>query len=128
MLKGLAALAMPPEQVILLGFSQGASLVLEYAARNPRRYGAVVGLSGGLVGPEDVPRDYDGSLRGTPVFIACGEDDPHLPHRRVEETAEALGSLGAEVTTRVYPDLGHAINDDEIRAVKKLIERIETME
>jgi len=121
LLKGLAALAMPPEQVILFGFSQGACMVLEYAVRNPRRYGAVVGLSGGLIGPPGTPRDYEGSLRGTPVFLGCGEDDRDVPVDRVRETAEALGSLSAEVTTRLYPGLGHAVGDDEIRVVQRLV-------
>jgi len=121
LLKGLAALAMPPEQVILFGFSQGACLALEYAVRNPRRYGAVVGLSGGLIGPPDTPRDYEGSLLGTPVFLGCAEDDADIPVERVRETAEALGSLRAEVTTRLYPGLGHAVGDDEIRVVQRLV-------
>lgn len=126
MLKGLAALALPPEQIILFGFSQGACLVLEYAARNPRRYGGVVGLSGGLFGPDDTERTYGGTLEGTPVFLGCGADDPHCPTVRVTATAEALGSLGGEVTTRIYPDLGHGIDDDELRAVKRMIEMVET--
>ena len=68
-----------PERAILLGFSQGACLALEYAARHARRWGGVVGLSGGLIGPDGTPRDYPGSLAGTPVFLGCSDVDPHIP-------------------------------------------------
>jgi predicted esterase len=125
MLKGLAALALPPEQIILLGFSQGACVVLEYAARNPRRYGGVVALTGCLFGPPDTPREAEGSLAGTPVFLGCGDDDPHFPVDCIKDAADVLGGLGAEVTTRVYPGLGHAVNDDEIQAIKRMTEMVE---
>src|SRR5262245_43123863 len=61
----------PAHRIVLLGFSQGACLTLEWAARNARRYGGVVGLSGGLIGPEGTPRDYKGGFEGTPAFLGC---------------------------------------------------------
>jgi predicted esterase len=125
MLKGLSALALPPEQIILFGFSQGACLVLEYAARNPRRYGGVVALSGCLLGPGDEPHDFEGSLEDTPVFLGSGEGDPHFPAQRVTAAADALTSLGAEMTMRLYPEPGHAVNDDEIRRIKGMIQAVE---
>jgi predicted esterase len=111
----------PPARVVLLGFSQGACLALEYAARHAQRYGGVVGLSGGLIGPEDTPRDYAGSLAGTPVFLGCGDVDPHIPLARVRETARVLGRLGGAVAERIYPGMGHGINEDEIRRVRGLL-------
>lgn len=113
---GLAA-----QRLILLGFSQGACLALEYAARNPRRYGALVGLSGGLIGPPGTPREYDGSLEGTPVFLGCSDIDPHIPAERVEESASVLGGMGAEVTMRLYQGMGHTVNEDEINFVRQLM-------
>ena len=86
-----------------LGFSQGACLSLEYAARHARRYAGVAGLSGGLIGPPDTPRDYPGSLDGTPIFLGCSDIDPHIPKERVYETAQVLERMGAQVTTRIYP-------------------------
>lgn len=109
------------EYIMLLGFSQGACLTLEFSARNARRYGAVVALAGGLIGPDDTPRDYAGSLEGTPVFMGCGDRDPHIPVSRVQESAAILKSLGAEVDARIYGGLGHVIIDDEINAVRKLV-------
>jgi predicted esterase len=110
----------PAARTILLGFSQGACLTLEFAARNPRRYGGVAGLSGGLIGPPGTARDYRGSLDGTPIFLGCSDVDPHIPLERVEETAEVLGRMGAAVTTRIYPGLGHTVNDEELDYVRRM--------
>ncbi len=112
---------LPADRVLLLGFSQGACLALEFTARNALRYGGVVGLSGGLIGPEGTPRDYPGKMDGTPVFLGCGDVDPHVPKRRVDETAGVLERLGARVTERIYPGMGHTINADEITTTRSLL-------
>jgi predicted esterase len=109
------------ERVALAGFSQGACLSLEYAARHARRYGGVATLSGGLIGPDGTPRDYAGSLDSTPVFLGCGVPDPHIPAARVEESARVLEGLGAAVTLRLYPGLGHTVNADELAHVRRLL-------
>lgn len=114
----------PSERIILLGFSQGACLVLEYAARHARRFGGVAGLSGGLIGPDGTPRDYAGSLAGTPVFLGCSVMDPHIPRARVELTNQVLGSLGAAVTMHLYPRPGHSVNEDEIQSVRAMVSSI----
>lgn len=116
----------PPERTILLGFSQGACLALEFAARHALRYGGIAGLSGGLIGPDDTPRDYSGSLVGTPVFLGCSDIDPHIPLRRVEETATVLEGLGGDVTLRIYPGMGHTVNSDEIEHVRAIMDRLLT--
>jgi phospholipase/carboxylesterase len=118
-----AAVGIPAERVVLFGFSQGACLALEFAARHARRYGGVAGLSGGLIGPDDTPRDYGGSFDGTPVFLGCSVTDPHIPEPRVRLTADVLGRLGAKVTMRLYPEPGHMIRNDEMEAVSLMIER-----
>lgn len=104
----------PAERIILLGFSQGACLALEYSVRNPRRYGGIVGLSGALIGPDDTPRNSAGSLEGTPVFLGCSDRDFHIPLHRVHQAAEFFRSLGGDVTERIYPDMDHTTNQDEI--------------
>ncbi len=116
----------PAERLILLGFSQGACLVLEYAARHARRYGGVAGLSGGLIGPDGTPRSYDRSLGGTPVFLGCSVHDPHIPEPRVRLTADVLRALGAEVTMRLYPEPGHSVNEDEVAFVRGMISTLPT--
>jgi phospholipase/carboxylesterase len=121
LIDALADEGLPPKRAMLLGFSQGGCLALEYAARNTRRYGAVIGLSAGLIGPEGIPRDYDGSLSGTPVFLGCSDVDSHIPLRRVQESTQVLRALGGDVRERVYPGMGHTINDDEIREVTRLV-------
>ena len=109
------------ERVILLGFSQGACLALEFAARNARRYGGVVGLSGGLIGPDDTPRDYPGTFSLTPVFLGCSDVDFHIPKERVEVSAEVFRRMGASVTARLYPKMEHTINQDELDFVRNMM-------
>jgi predicted esterase len=111
----------PAEQLILLGFSQGACLATEYAARNARRYGGVIALSGGLIGPDGTPRDYPGSLDGTPVFLGCSDVDFHIPVERVHHTEEVLTTLGGVVKKQIYPGMGHTIIRDEIDHVIEMM-------
>lgn len=111
----------PRERVAVGGFSQGACLATEYAARNPTRYGGVVALSGGLIGPDGTDFDYEGSLAGTPAFLGCSDVDPHIPVERVEETAAALTDLGADVTTEIYEGMGHTVVPDELAHVRELV-------
>jgi phospholipase/carboxylesterase len=114
-------MSVPVERVILLGFSQGACLTLEFAARNARRYGGVVALSGGLIGPAGTSRDYPGSFDGTPAFLGCSDVDPHIRKDRVTEAAEVLARMGAKVTAKLYPGMGHTVNDDELQAVMEIV-------
>lgn len=111
----------PPERVVLLGFSQGACLSVEYAARHARRYRAVAALSGGLIGPPGRRWDYEGTLEETPIFFGCSDRDPHVPAVRVHESADALTRMGADVVVKIYPGLGHAVNDDEVEQVRALL-------
>lgn len=117
-----AGAGVPPARAMLLGFSQGACLTLEYAARHPQRYGGVVGLTGGLIGPDGTPRDYAGSFEGTPVFIGSSDPDPHIPRARVEESAAVLERMGASVTKRIYPGMGHTVNEDELLHVRGMMD------
>lgn len=117
----IAQANIPPERTVLLGFSQGACLASEFAARNARRYGGVIAFSGGLIGPDDTPRDYSGSLGGTPVFLGCSDVDPHIPLTRVEETTRVLEQLGGEVDLRIYKNMAHTINRDELEAARAIL-------
>ena len=112
------------ENIILLGFSQGACLTAEFAVRNAARYGGVIVFSGGAIGPEGTTWEYDGSFDGTPVFLGCSDLDAHVPKSRVDETEEVFSRMGAEVTKRIYPDMGHLVNDDEIAFAQQLMSEI----
>ncbi len=114
----------PAERVILLGFSQGGCLALHFAARNPRRYGAVFGLSAGLIGERIAPADYSGSLAGTPVFLGCSDVDPFIPLPRVQESSAIFRGLGADVTERIYPGAGHTIVPDEVEQIRAILDRM----
>ena len=81
------------------------------------------GLSAGLIGPPGTPRDYAGSLDGTPVFLGCSDTDAHIPLARVHESADVFRRLGALVDERIYPGMGHTINQDEIEAVRAILRR-----
>jgi predicted esterase len=114
----------PRQKIMLLGFSQGACLSLEYAARHATRYGGIACLSGGLIGPDGTPRDYTGNFDGTPAFFGCSDVDFHIPAARVSESAAVLGRMGASVTTKLYPGMGHLVNDDEIAAVIAMMQEV----
>jgi len=114
----------PVHRILLLGFSQGACLALEWSARNARRYGAVVGLSGGLIGPEGTPRDYEGGFDQTPVFLGCSDVDPYIPVQSVVETGHVLKRMGADVAVRFYPGMGHMVGVEELTTIKDLMASI----
>jgi predicted esterase len=114
----------PAHRMVLLGFSQGACLTLEWAARNARRLGAIVGLSGGLIGPDGTSRDYPRSFDATPAFLGCSDVDPYIAKDRVEEAAQVYERMGAAVDLRLYPGMGHLVSEDEITAIRALGEGI----
>jgi predicted esterase len=121
LIEALGVEGLEPERIVLMGFSQGACLSQEFAARNARRYRAVVGLSGGLIGPPGTSRNYSGSFDGMPVFLGCSDIDPHIPLTRVNESAEVFRRMGASVDERIYPRMGHTVNYDELQAVGALL-------
>ncbi|HUR20295.1 MAG TPA: dienelactone hydrolase family protein [Vicinamibacterales bacterium] len=116
----------PTQRIVLAGFSQGACLTSEFAIRHPARYGGVLVFTGGAIGPPGTTWDPPSpaghgapgrgghSFDGTPVFIGCGDRDAHVPEDRARETANVFSRLGADVTLRIYPGMGHVVNDDEI--------------
>lgn len=122
LVKQVQAAGIPAERTFLLGFSQGACLSLEYAARNARRYGGVLALSGGLIGETVDTSRYQGSMDNTPVLVACSDVDPFIPLSRVQESTRAMQALGADVTERIYPGAGHTIVADEIEQIRRIID------
>ena len=121
---GLLDRGVPSDRIAILGFSQGACLTSEFVARHPRRYGAVMALTGGLIGPAGTPRDHAGRLDGVPVLLASGDPDPHVPFERVLETERVLAGMGATVEVRRYPGRPHTISQDEIDACRKMLQAI----
>lgn len=119
------AAGIPPERLFLLGFSQGACLTLEFAARHAQRYGGVIGLSGGLIGPDDTPRDYAGHFAGTPVYLGCSDIDAHIPAARVRQSAAVFNRLGAQVNMRIFPNMAHTVNHEEIKVVREMVAEVD---
>jgi phospholipase/carboxylesterase len=112
-----------PAKIVLMGFSQGACLASEFAVRHAHRYGGLVAFSGGLIGPPGTTWTYPGWFDGTPVFLGCSDIDPHIPKARVEESAAVFTRMGADVTTRIYPGMGHEINEDELERARDVLDR-----
>jgi predicted esterase len=111
----------PSERIMLLGFSQGACLASTAVQRRPARYGGLVVLSGGLIGPAGTTWTTSGSFEGTPVFLGCSDVDAHIPRQRVAESADVFRKADAEVTERIYPGMGHTINEDELEFTRGLL-------
>lgn len=107
--------------IFYLGFSQGACLTLEYVARNATRYGGVVAFTGGLIGDKIYGQNYSGDFAMTPVFIGTSDPDPHVPVQRVQDSVKVLTGMNALVTEKIYKNMGHTINEDEIEIVNNVI-------
>lgn len=114
----------PRERTVLMGFSQGACLALEFVARNPGLYGGVAAFSGGLIGPDGMIYDHLGSLQGTPVFLGCSDIDAHIPVGRVHDSADTMEALGGTVEKQIYPGMGHTVNRDEIMWTHNLLSQL----
>lgn len=111
----------PAEKIAIAGFSQGACLSTEFVGRNPRRYGALLAFTGGLIGPQDKPLTLAGDLAGTPVLLSSGDPDPHVPWARVQESADLLQKIGGNVTLRRYPGRPHTIGPEEVRIAREML-------
>ena len=111
----------PKRRIMLLGFSQGACLASTYAICHPDRFGGVILYSGGLIGPPGTRWDPVGDFAGTPAFFGCSDEDAHVPASRVHESAEVFRAMGAEVTERIYPGMGHLVNEDELAFARNLL-------
>ena len=122
--RSVEAEGVPAERIVLFGFSQGACVAAEYAARHARRHGGVVALTGGLIGAELRRKNYRGDFAGTPALIGCSDVDPYIPLARVRETTAVMKSLGAAVDERIYPGLGHTVNADEVARVQAMLELV----
>lgn len=121
---GLNKAGIANDKIVFVGFSQGACLSSEFIARNAERWGGLIAFSGGIIGPKETPRNYPGDLEQTPVFLGCSDNDAHVPEWRVEESAQLFTKLGADVTSKIYPGMGHTINKDEIDHANAILDKI----
>jgi predicted esterase len=122
----LAARGIRRDHIVLLGFSQGACLTAEFAFEHPARYGGIVIFSGGVIGETLQGAPEGATFAGTPAFFGCSDVDPHVPKARVDESAALFRQLGAQVTERIYPAMGHLVNDDEILAARAIMDAVVT--
>ena len=109
------------ENIYFLGYSQGACLALEFTARNAAKYGGIVAFTGGLIGNKVYEDHYAGNFENTPIFIGTSDPDFHVPVERVNETEVLLQKMGADVTKKIYPNMGHTISQDEIDCANALV-------
>ena len=109
------------EKIFFFGFSQGACLALDFASRNATKYGGIMVLSGGLIGPEIDKSNYRGDFAGTEIFIGCSDSDFHIPLQRLHDSAAMVAKMGADVDLRIYPEMGHTINEDELQKTRSML-------
>ncbi|MCR8556536.1 dienelactone hydrolase family protein [Mucilaginibacter sp. BJC16-A38] len=117
----LTATGYERENIFILGFSQGACLALEFAARNAGKFGGIFALSGGLIGDILDSTRYKGDFQGSPIFLGCSDSDSHIPPERVHESAAILKNLGANVFEKIYPGMGHTVNKNEIDEISNIL-------
>ena len=121
LMDNLQGLGFDAHHIYLLGFSQGACLSLEYGARHARRYGGIIAFTGGLIGQQIDAAQYSGNFEETPIFIGSSDHDPHVPEARIDESEQMLTELGASVTKKIYPGIGHTIVQEEIDAAQRIL-------
>lgn len=126
MMNDVIAQGISEENIYFAGFSQGACLTLEFVARNAKKYGGVVAFTGGLIGDRIHPENYNGDFTNTPIFIGSSNRDPHVPVERVYATTNILKSMNASVTEKIYENMSHTINQDEIELAKELVFKSKT--
>ena len=124
LIAGIVARGIPKRRIILLGFSQGACLASEFMARHADRYGALIAFSGGLIGEPGTMWEYPGGFDGMPVFLGCSDVDGHVPKARIDESAAVFERMGAAVTERIYPGMGHLVNEDELTWARDVMSRV----
>ena len=124
----LSSAGIPPGRIVLLGFSQGACLAAEFAARHAQRFGGLIVFSGGLIGPPGTVWNNQGDFAGTPVFLGCSDTDAHVAKWRVDESADVLERMGADVIKRIYPGMGHVVSDEEIAEAQAVLDRVPARE
>src|SRR5678809_576183 len=122
-IRDLLKLGIPSENIYFLGFSQGACLTLEFVARHANKYGGIVAFTGGLIGDKIYNENYAGDFQNTPFFIGTSNPDPHVPVERVYATTNVLKDMNAAVTEKVYDNMGHTINQDEIDNANRIVFR-----
>ena len=122
----IATAGIADQRILWLGFSQGACLASEFVARHPRRWGGLVAAVGGRIGPQGADFDAGGDLARTPVYLGCGDTDPHIPWLRVEESAAAFARQNAEVTLRRYPGFPHSVHPEAVSFARRLLEALTT--
>jgi predicted esterase len=116
------AQGVPARRIVVVGFSQGACLATEFVYQRDERLGGLVAFSGGLIGPPGTPWHRTASFQEMPAFFGCSDVDAHVPRARVEESAGVFSTLNANVTTVIYPNMGHLVNDDEIEHARKVLD------
>lgn len=123
-IEDIIARGVPPERIVLGGFSQGACLTAETLLRAPRRYGAALILTGGVIGPPGTTWPARPELAGTPVYLSGSEIDPHVSPERARETARVLEASGALVELRMFADRPHVVTQEEIEKARTYLRAV----
>jgi len=120
LVKDIIKAGIPAAQIYFLGFSQGACLTLEYVTRNAEKYAGVIAFTGGLVGKQIELDNYKGDFGQTTVLITTGDPDPHVPLKRVKESAGIIEGMNARLHVVAYPGKQHTITNEEINLANSI--------
>jgi phospholipase/carboxylesterase len=113
-----------PATIVWVGFSQGACLITEYVARSTHKFGGLVSLTGGLIGPPDEGLTKPSAVNELPSFFGASDVDPFVPLERVRTTARAFEAAGAVVSEAVYPGAIHEIVSDEVEQCGRILDLV----
>ena len=109
----------PRARIAAAGFSQGGAMATHLMRHAPERFTSYVNLAGFIV-PGDAPADTRLSDLRPPVFWGRGAEDPVFPQSAIGLTQQWLESR-SELTTRIYPGLGHSISAEEVDDVSAFL-------
>ncbi len=107
------------DQIVLIGHSQGANVLMEYCVNFPRKFKAIVSMRGCFLGNVGANREFKERLAGVSVVLNSGRQDPYIPQKKVDQTSAILEYLGANVIKKQY-ETGHGICRAEIMDLRKL--------
>jgi|694.fasta_scaffold72452_2 phospholipase/carboxylesterase len=113
----LQQLGLAQDQLILIGFSQGAIMSLHIGVRRAAPPKAIIALAGFLVAKDKLFE----AQSAPPVYLIIGEADEIVKAEQVKETEDALSRSGVPINTTLIPGLGHWVDERVFRKISDIL-------